>query len=64
MSRLALAGPPKTGTAYLVSADQWRSLMETAHLLRFPPTQSACAASPTPKPVAPKSKSWSTLSTA
>ena len=26
----------KTGTAYLVSADQWRSLMETAHLLRSP----------------------------
>ncbi|MGH3838756.1 MAG: type II toxin-antitoxin system Phd/YefM family antitoxin, partial [Pseudonocardiaceae bacterium] len=23
----------KAGTAYLVSADQWRSLMETAHLL-------------------------------
>jgi antitoxin YefM len=26
----------KAGTAYLVSADQWRSLMETAHLLRSP----------------------------
>jgi len=26
----------KSGTAYLVSADQWRSLMETAHLLRSP----------------------------
>jgi antitoxin YefM len=26
----------KNGTAYLVSADQWRSLMETAHLLRSP----------------------------
>jgi antitoxin YefM len=26
----------KGGTAYLVSADQWRSLMETAYLLRSP----------------------------
>jgi antitoxin YefM len=26
----------KAGTAYLVSANQWRSLMETAHLLRSP----------------------------
>lgn len=26
----------KAGTAYLVSADQWLSLMETAHLLRSP----------------------------
>jgi antitoxin YefM len=26
----------KSGTAYLVSADQWRSLMETAYLLRSP----------------------------
>ena len=26
----------KNGTAYLVSADQWRSLMETAYLLRSP----------------------------
>jgi antitoxin YefM len=26
----------KAGSAYLVSADQWRSLMETAHLLRSP----------------------------
>ena len=26
----------KAGTAYLVSADQWRSLMETAYLLRSP----------------------------
>jgi len=26
----------KSGVAYLVSADQWRSLMETAHLLRSP----------------------------
>lgn len=26
----------KAGTAFLVSADQWRSLMETAHLLRSP----------------------------
>ena len=26
----------KAGTAYLVSADQWRSLVETAHLLRSP----------------------------
>ena len=26
----------KAGTAYLVSAGQWRSLMETAHLLRSP----------------------------
>jgi len=26
----------KAGTAYLVSADQWHSLMETAHLLRSP----------------------------
>lgn len=26
----------KTGTAYLVSAEQWRSVMETAHLLRSP----------------------------
>jgi len=26
----------KAGAAYLVSADQWRSLMETAHLLRSP----------------------------
>jgi antitoxin YefM len=26
----------RAGTAYLVSADQWRSLMETAHLLRSP----------------------------
>ncbi|MGH3671249.1 MAG: type II toxin-antitoxin system Phd/YefM family antitoxin [Pseudonocardiaceae bacterium] len=26
----------KAGTAYLVSADQWRSLMETDHLLRAP----------------------------
>ena len=26
----------KAGTAYLVSADQWRSLMETTHLLRSP----------------------------
>jgi antitoxin YefM len=26
----------KAGTAYLVSADQWRSVMETAHLLRSP----------------------------
>ena len=48
----------KAGTAYLVSADQWRSLMETAHLLRSPPTPSACcAASPTPKPAAPSPRS-------
>ena len=26
----------KSGVAYLVSADQWRSLVETAHLLRSP----------------------------
>ena len=26
----------KSGTAYLVSADQWRSLMETVYLLRSP----------------------------
>ena len=26
----------KAGSAYLVSADHWRSLMETAHLLRSP----------------------------
>jgi len=26
----------KAGTAFLVSAEQWRSLMETAHLLRSP----------------------------
>ena len=26
----------KAGTAYLVSSDQWRSLMETAYLLRSP----------------------------
>ena len=26
----------KAGTAYLVAADQWRSLMETAYLLRSP----------------------------
>ena len=26
----------KNGTAYLVSADQWRSLTETAYLLRSP----------------------------
>ena len=26
----------KNGAAYLVSADQWRSLMETAYLLRSP----------------------------
>lgn len=26
----------RSGTAYLVSADQWRSLMETAYLLRSP----------------------------
>ena len=26
----------KAGSAYLVSADQWRSLIETAHLLRSP----------------------------
>ena len=26
----------KAGTAYLVSADQWRSITETAHLLRSP----------------------------
>jgi antitoxin YefM len=26
----------RPGSAYLVSADQWRSLMETAHLLRSP----------------------------
>ena len=26
----------KAGTAFLVSADQWRSFMETAHLLRSP----------------------------
>jgi antitoxin YefM len=26
----------KAGTAFLVSADQWRSVMETAHLLRSP----------------------------
>jgi antitoxin YefM len=26
----------KAGTAYLVSADQWRSIVETAHLLRSP----------------------------
>jgi antitoxin YefM len=26
----------KAGTAYLVSADRWRSLMETAYLLRSP----------------------------
>jgi antitoxin YefM len=26
----------ESGVAYLVSADQWRSLMETAHLLRSP----------------------------
>ena len=26
----------KSGTAFLVSAVQWRSLMETAHLLRSP----------------------------
>ena len=26
----------KAGTAYLVSAAQWRSLQETAHLLRSP----------------------------
>jgi antitoxin YefM len=26
----------KAGSAYLVSADQWRSLMETAYLLRSP----------------------------
>ena len=26
----------KAGTAYLVSADQWHSLMETAYLLRSP----------------------------
>jgi antitoxin YefM len=26
----------KSGTAYLVSADQWRSLMQTAYLLRSP----------------------------
>ncbi len=47
----------KADTAYLVSADEWRSL-ETAHLPRSPrPTPSACrAASPTPKPAAPKSR--------
>lgn len=26
----------KAGSAYLVSAEQWRSLIETAHLLRSP----------------------------
>jgi antitoxin YefM len=26
----------KAGTAFLVSADQWHSLIETAHLLRSP----------------------------
>ncbi|TCK26394.1 antitoxin YefM [Pseudonocardia endophytica] len=26
----------RTGTAFLVSADQWRSLQETAYLLRSP----------------------------
>jgi len=26
----------KAGSAYLVAADQWRSLMETAYLLRSP----------------------------
>jgi antitoxin YefM len=26
----------KAGTAFLVSADQWHSFMETAHLLRSP----------------------------
>jgi antitoxin YefM len=26
----------KAGTAFLVSSDQWRSLMETAYLLRSP----------------------------
>ena len=26
----------RNGSAYLVSADQWRSLMETAYLLRSP----------------------------
>jgi antitoxin YefM len=26
----------RAGTAFLVSAEQWRSLMETAHLLRSP----------------------------
>ena len=34
----------KAGTAFLVSADQWRSLTETAHLLRSPPMPSGCCA--------------------